>query len=331
MMEKITKNLIPICIIAAVILMGGILVLMNQGKIKGLAGSGGSAQTIAQKAIEFINNNFIAAGSTTTASLVSVIEESNVYKISLKIGEMEYSSYITKDGKLLFPDGYALEATTTSASQNQQAVSTEVPKNDKPDVKLFVMSYCPYGLQAQKMFLPVYNLLKDKADMGVYFVSYIMHGEKEKDENLTQYCIETEQKTKYSDYLSCFTLSGDSATCLSQAGIDKAKLNSCISKTDKDFSVTSSFNDKSTWLSGTYPKFNVQADLNTQYGVQGSPTIVINGTTVNLSSRTPEQFKQTVCQAFNNAPEECSQTLSSDSPAAGIGGGTGASSGATCN
>lgn len=56
------------------------------------------------------------------------------------------------------------------------------------------MSYCPYGLQAEKMFLPVYDLLKNKAEMGIYFVNYIMHDKKEIDENLREYCIQKEQE-----------------------------------------------------------------------------------------------------------------------------------------
>jgi len=209
------------------------------------------------------------------------------------------------------------------------------------------MSYCPYGLQAQKMYLPVYDLLKEKAEMGVYFVNYIMHEKQEIDENLRQYCIQKEEKEKYADYLNCFVASGDSGKCLSQAGVDQGKTASCISATDKEFSVTTLYNDKSTWLSGQYPKFNVNADLNQQYGVQGSPTIVINETVIVTDAsqcpggeikcvvisnfvRSPESFKNIVCQAFNLVPEECSQTLSNDAASTGIGGGTAASSGGGC-
>jgi len=316
MLEKLTKNLIPISIITVGLLIAGAFIYVNQGKISGTS----SSQAIAEKAIKFINENALSGGNI--ASLINISEEGSVYKIRLKVGDQEYDSYITKDGKFLFPEGYDLETTSTSATPNGNNASTEIPKSDNPDVKLFVMSYCPYGLQAQKMYLPVYNLLKDKANMGVYFVDYAMHEKKEIDENLTQYCIQKEEKEKYADYLNCFVISGDSGKCLSQAGIDQGKTASCVSATDKEFSVTSLYNDKSTWLSGQFPKFNVNTDLNQQYGVQGSPTIVINGQTANISPRSPEKFKEVVCSAFNSSPTECSQTLSGDSPSAGIGGGT---------
>jgi len=324
MLEKLTKNLIPISIVVVGLLIAGAFVYMNWGKIEKLISGSSSSQQIAEKAIKYINDNFPSVGGA--ASLMNVSEEGSVYKIHLKVGDKEYDSYVSKDGRFLFPDGYSLEATTTTQqAQNSSSTSVEVPKSDNPDVKLFVMSYCPYGLQAQKMYLPVYDLLKDKANMGVYFVDYAMHEKKEIDENLTQYCIQKEEKEKYAGYLNCFVASGDSGKCLSQAGIDQEKTASCISATDQEFNVTALYNDKSTWMSGQYPKFNVNADLNQQYGVQGSPTIVINDTVVDVSPRSPEKFKEVVCQAFNSAPAECSQTLSSDSPSTGIGAGTASS------
>jgi len=174
-------------------------------------------------------------------------------------------------------------------------------------------------LQAQKMFLPVYNLLKNKAEMGVYFVNYIMHEKQEIDENLRQYCIQEEQKGKYYDYLSCFVKDGKFNECLSQAQIDTTRMESCISKTDEQYKVTSQYNDKSTWLNGNFPKFDVHTDLNKQYGVQGSPTIVINDKVVEVSPRSPEKFKEVICQSFNSPPEECSQTLSNTAFSPGFG------------
>jgi len=319
LMEKFNKILIPVAIIVAGLIIGGAFIYTNQGKVKNSANKVLSAQEATAKALDYINKNVL---SGVTASLTGdVTEENGMYKFRIKVDTQEYVSYVTKDGKLLFPmEGLNLESTPDQA-QNGETTTGEVQKRDKADVKLFVMSYCPYGLQAQKMFLPVYNLLKDKADMGIYFVDYAMHEKKEIDENLTQYCIQKEEKAKYYAYLNCFVIDGDSAKCLSQAGVDKGKIDSCVSATDTEFKVTSLYNDKSTWLSGNYPQFNIHKDLNTKYGVQGSPTIVINDTVVQVD-RTPEKFKEAICQAFNSPPEECSQTLSSEAPSPGLGGGT---------
>jgi thiol-disulfide isomerase/thioredoxin len=194
----------------------------------------------------------------------------------------------------------------------------EVPKSDKPKVELFVMSYCPFGLQMQKAYIPVMELLKDKAEMSVNFVSYIMHGKKEIDENMRQYCIQKEQNEKFTSYLKCFVVDGDYEKCLDEVGIDKVKLDSCINETDEQYNVTGMYNDKSTWSGGRFPMFPVEAELNSKYGVRGSPTLVINGKTVSVT-RSPEAVKQTICSAFNEPPKECEQTLSSNTEQPGLG------------
>jgi hypothetical protein len=321
MVEKQGKNLIFVAIIIAGILIAGAVVYVNQKKASAL-----SPQAAAQKAIDFINKNLLQQG--TTASLVSVTEENGLYKLRLKIGEKEYPSYVSKDGKLLFPnEGVNLEE--KPITQEEKKTAQKVEKRDRPDVKLFVMSYCPYGLQMEKAYLPVYNLLKDKAEMGVYFVNYIMHEKKEIDENLRQYCIQKEQREKYSNYLSCFVKDGNSEKCLSEAGIDEDKMNSCISQTDQTFKITQSYNDKSTWLNGNFPKFDIYTDLNEKYGVQGSPTVVINDAVANVE-RSPEKFKEAVCQAFNTPPAECSQNLPEEATSPGFGLSTGSSSSGSC-
>ena len=280
--------------------------------------------------INYINTYLLKNGFK--ASLDSISDEGWVYQMNLSIsgpqGKNTYTSYVTKDGKLLFVS--AIDLTYKPKKPQNQAEPTEIPKREKPDVKLFVMSYCPYGLQAEKAFLPVYKLLKDKADMTVNFVSYAMHGKKELDENLRQYCIQLEQGDKYYDYLSCFAGgSGNYSKCLEEAKIDKTKLNSCMERVDKEYNITEMYNDRSTWASGRFPLFNVEADLNTKYGVRGSPTLVINDKVVSIN-RSPEAYKEAICSAFTSPPEECKQNLSESAASPGFGGGVGSSSGGSC-
>lgn len=221
--------------------------------------------------------------------------------------------------------------------QGNQAAVVEPPaeefaenaKTDVPDVKLFVMSYCPFGLQMQKAFLPVYDLLKEKADMAVYFVDYIMHEKKEIDENLRQYCVQKEEPAKSSSYLTCFVKAGEAEKCLDQAQIDKQKLQTCMTKTDKDYKVTEQYQDKSTWLQGQFPKFDVNTDLCQKYGVRGSPTLVVNGE-IKQVNRSPEAVKNLICQAFKQKPEECSRVLSDAVASSGFGEGSGGTDGGGC-
>lgn len=206
-----------------------------------------------------------------------------------------------------------LTATAPSVDQvadaQQQAPAPVVPKNDKPKVELFVMSYCPYGLQMEKAYLPAWDLLKDKADIDLKFVSYAMHGLKEIEENTRQYCIQQQQPAKFRDYLKCFTGKDDYAGCMASTGISAGSLTSCINSTNKKFGILDKYNDQTTWLSGRYPLYPIQSDLNDKYGVQGSPSLVINGVQAEGVGRTAEAVKQAICAAFNNPPAECQQTL----------------------
>ncbi len=319
MAKEKTKLLIPLMVIAlaGVLLVAGYFLFFDKGGNAGSTSEVLSSAEAGQKALDFINKNILEPQGRT-ASLVSVDDEGSIYKIKIKIDDQEYDSYISRDGKYLFPEGYEM-ASVQGEGEGQAAAATEVTPRARPDVKLFVMSYCPYGLQAEKMFLPVYNLLSAQADMGVYFVDYIMHGEKEIAENLNQYCIQQDENDRYADYLTCFVQDGDSEKCFQQAGIDKSEIDSCVQATDQQYSIYSQFADQNTWLSGSYPLFDVQKDLNEKYGVGGSPTLVINDAVVNLPSRSPESFKEAVCNAFESPPSACSQTLSDTAFSAGFG------------
>jgi hypothetical protein len=284
---------------------------------------GGGVPEQVNKAMEYINEMVREEGQT--ASLISWKEEGGLYKIDFKIGEQQYQSFLTKDGKYLFPYGINLA----------EFKPVKVEKRERPDVKLFVMSYCPFGLQMEKALLPVWKLLKDKADFGIYFVDYIMHDKKEIDENLRQYCIQKENVEKYLAYLECFVKKGSEENlevyknCLEESGIDENKLNSCIEETDKKYRVTELYNDQSTWRGGRYPPFNVHEDLNEKYRVGGSPTLVINDTVVRVA-RSPEKVKEAICDAFLNPPEECNQKLPENFTSPGFGMTIGSSSSGSC-
>lgn len=66
--------------------------------------------------------------------------------------------------------------TTTSAS-----ITFAAQKSQKPELKFFVMSFCPYGNQIEDVLRPVFDLLKDKADITPHYIF-------EKIDNLDTYC-----------------------------------------------------------------------------------------------------------------------------------------------
>jgi len=119
---NISKNLIPGAIIIAAILLAGVYGYINRQNFNNL-----SSKEAADKTITFVNQN-IAEGAV--ASLVQVTEKNDVYKINLTIAfngaETAYETYITKDGKFLFPTGIDLEA---AAAQEQTAEATTEPSS----------------------------------------------------------------------------------------------------------------------------------------------------------------------------------------------------------
>lgn len=248
----------------------------------------------------------------------------SIYEITVTYQDQEIPVYITKDGKYYLQGVVDLEEAQEemgNAENAQTQEPAEVPKSDVPEVELFVMSHCPYGTQAVKGMLPVLDLLGDKIDFELRFVYYAMHPSAgEVEEQLNQYCIQKEQEDKLYEYLECFLTEGDGEGCLTEVGINKAKLKTCTDAADKEFDITVNLEDESSWLSGYYPLFNIDKELNEEYGVRGSPSLVINGEQIS-SGRSPSAYLSTICNAFTegNVPEECNEELSTETMSPGFG------------
>ncbi|MDD5527426.1 MAG: thioredoxin domain-containing protein [Patescibacteria group bacterium] len=288
---------------------------------------------------DFINTQLLAA-APYKATVDSISEANGLYKMSIDVNNQKIDTYMTKDATIFFPQAIDMTkktAVATSTASNQPAPTAEVSKKTaKPTVELFVMSQCPYGTQIEKGILPVVAALGKKIDFAVKFCDYSMHGQGEVNEEMSQYCIQKNEPQNYQAYLKCYLGSAgqpaDAAACVKSTKVNAAKLASCVATTDKTYSITAGYNDKSTWVSGQFPQFNIFKADNTKYGVQGSPTLVINGETVS-PARDSASLLKTICSAFTTAPAECQTTLSADTPSAGFGyaAGSAASSGATCN
>ncbi len=282
-----------------------------------------SQEDVKNRLSAFINENLVAPG--TKAEVTSKGEENGIYKFEISVQGQKIISYSTKNGEVFFPQAMNVEEIKkqmqekNSLEQKAQAEEPEgIPKTGRPKVELFVMSHCPYGTQMEKAMLPVMELLEDKADIQIKFCDYAMHGKAELDEQLNQACISRLFADKYTQYLKCFLKEGKSAECVKESKIDEAQLNGCIKGMDAEFNVSKNYEDRDLWLNGRYPKFVVYQQENDKYGVQGSPTLVVNG--VELSpARNPASLLNAICNAFTTKPEECSQKLSASQPSPGFG------------
>ncbi len=292
--SKAKRNPWIISTILFAIIAVALLVTAFTGGTGGITGGVISEEAAADKLVGYLNTR--TNGGVT---LVSSEDAGSLYMVLVSYQGDEIPVYITKDGDYFVQGVLPLaEQDTQTTPSSQQQPSADIPKSDEPKVELFVMTHCPYGTQAEKGMIPVFELLGDKIDGSIRFVHYFMHAPEE-DETPIQVCIREEQGDKYLAYLKCFLEDGDSDSCLTEAKISKAKLNSCIAGKSEDY----------------YAK---DSGLSQGYGVQGSPTLVINGQIIS-SGRSPDAYLQAICSAFNEAPEECDEQLGSQTPDPGFG------------
>ncbi len=310
--------------IVIIILLLFILLIAGFGLFKYKTKNILSLDEVKAQTLDFINNSLMRPGSTV--SIKEASEENGLYKIVLNMPDgSELPVYVTKDGKKVFPQVIDVEEAKQKAQEQkeqkeaaQKKELSSIPKKDKVDIELFVMSHCPFGTQIEKGLLPVLDLLGDKVNFQLKFCDYAMHGEKEVKEELTQYCIEKEEPRKLKSYLYCFLDSSNSDECLKKAHINIDKIETCKKETDKKFKITEKLNDKSTWRNGRFPVVDLFKEDNQKYGVKGSPTLIINGQKVS-SGRSPQELLNTICAGFSGDVKECHETLSDATPSPGFG------------
>jgi FKBP-type peptidyl-prolyl cis-trans isomerase len=201
---------------------------------------------------------------------------------------------------------YASEEAKRKAEEEEKRKAEEkcekIKKVSKPELEAFVVSYCPFGLQMQRVLTHVVKALGEVADIKVRYMGSVvdnkvtaMHGDKEAQENLRQICIREEQKDKFWDYLSCFIKEGKTDDCLDEVKIDKKKLESCMSDVNKGIKYA-----------------REDFDLQDKYAVTGSPTLILNGERANefdFGGRSAEAVKTLICCSFLKKPESCEQKL----------------------
>jgi hypothetical protein len=267
-----------------------------------------TAEEAKAKAVKFIDENLVQPG--TQVDIKSVTEEGGLYRIDITVGKQDIVSYMTKDGKKFFPEAMDIADTQKKAADAQKAddeAEKNIPKADKPAVDLYVMSFCPFGNQAEDTLAPVYALLKDKVDFNFHYIVSLkgdtvesLHGPKEVDQNMREACVLKEYgKNSWMDFVSYVNKNCGSDGACWEAGakasnINTDKVNACV---------------KANGLSLMKENEKASNDVN----ASGSPTMIINGATTKAVYKygNPEAYKQAICNGFNNAPEECAKVLDS--------------------
>ncbi len=280
-------------------------------------------ETAKEKATEFILSNNLVQDSTDLE--VSAVErEESLYKVSLTVGDQSFTSYMKKDFSQFFPTALDMNQVTTAESEQEtQTEPQEFPKSETPEVQLFTMSYCPYGNQAEDLIKPVVELLEGKVAVEPHYIFYenyqgggpeyciddesmycSMHGVTEANQDIRELCVFENQTDLYWDFVdnaNQMCTVNDIETCWTdaaqEAGVNTASVEACFNQNAISYAAA-------------------EQQLTNELGVQGSPTLIINGT-VYQGERSAESYKNAICSAFNNPPQECEETLGETTEAAG--------------
>jgi len=264
-----------------------------------------------EKVIAYINTNLTSPGQTAT--LVNITENNDVYTIWSRYQGRDLSIYASRDCTLLFPTAITMNTPVATP------VPTQTPKKSvSPVVDLYVMSFCPYGTQAETVMRPVVDLLGTKADISVRYITTVggqtvdsvdsLHGPAEAYEDILQLCIMKSYPETFWNYLKDFNTQcypvWQNATRLDSCrknvtatlGIDLPKIEACANGAEGLTLV------------------ELDAAESDAIGASASPTLFINGVKY-AGARTPEAYKQAICNSYDTAPVECTTMLSTTSTA----------------
>ena len=204
------------------------------------------------------------------------------------------------------------------AAKEQSLKTLGVNYDNKPQIDFFVMSYCPYGNQAEEAIKPVYDELKGKVDFNPRYVIY-----KDYQGSSPEYCVE--------GYCSMHGIQ--------ELHQDMREL--CVHKNDGDeawfkFAITMNrdctYQNADTCWEGVAKKLGMNVDkvkqcekndglnlvksessLNSLLNVQGSPQIFVEGTEYQ-GSRSSAGYQKALCdQIKGDKPAGCVVPLAGES------------------
>ncbi len=290
---------------------------------------------LSTKVASYLNDNLVVDDTVVAKIVDSNKLENGLYELGFVVeqnGEIVGEGYVYATNEhLILGTMFSLNEPINGVDNSGQTDSTIYTKSEKPVVDLFIMSFCPYGLQAVDAFDDAINLLANDTDTKLGYVIYSnyasnygqpweeyclteseeycsMHGINELNEDVRQMCIQRDQPDKLWPYMRLLvadyqagtvgasTIEGKWKTYAEQVGVDVAAVEQCALEDAEELLAE-------------------QVAMTTAYGVSGSPTAIINGTKYS-GARTSEAFKQAICSAFNEEASVCLQELDGTAAAA---------------
>lgn len=167
--------------------------------------------------------------------------------------------------------------------------------DDQVKVDFYVMSQCPYGVQAEDGIIPALEKFGDAVDFNVEFIAretdagfQSLHGEKEVTGDKIQLCVQKNYPDKFVQFLKCQNkdtsdLTVNLESCAKESGIDASKIETCYKG-----------EEGSTLLRNSIAASDAVK-------AQGSPTIFVNNKSYK-SARDTLSFMRAICNDLDNNP-----------------------------
>jgi len=277
-----------------------------------------SKDAVAQKGLDYMKELVAAQNPSAKVTLEKAENYHGLVKANVDIDGEKIELYITSDGKVAFIQPILID---------KSLALEKYPKANTADVKLFTMSYCPYGNDAENTMLPVIAVLKDVVEVQPHYVIYSnypsaaeqknycwdaegkycsMHGLSELRQDVRELCIHKYNKDNFWKYIEIVNrdcTNDNIETCWKNPAntlkIDTAKIETCL----KDEGLAILAEEKA---------------LNDKYSIQGSPTLLINEIEFD-GDRSAEGYRDAICAGFKTPPNACSQKLTADVKSAASG------------
>ncbi len=309
------------------------------------------------KAGEIVKNLFSSAYPNIQFYVSDVTDMGNFYNVMLTANGRELEVSITKDGKYIGKLNSIKEIMSQISANSQQQTKFSPEKRDVPDVKLFVMPFCPFGRPAENSLIEVHKLLGNKTHMEIHYIISAqtedqMRAQFEQykkmynlsDEQINRYINQTEQNSLKIES------NGTTYFINSLHGVDEAKeairelcmwkyypdktwdyiwdmnhnctsdLGNCENNKWKE--IAQSLGMDTTKIEKCYNDEGLQLVINEskideKFQVSASPTLIVNGDVYQGTDRSANGYKNAICLGFINEPSECSTNLSSGYKASG--------------
>lgn len=157
----------------------------------------------------------------------------------------------------------------------QELLASRIARMGKPTLELFVMSYCPFGVQAEEKIIPIVKQFGGKIDFKLRFIARekktpspqgitpftSLHGYPEVAENIRQLLIAQEFPDRYLDYILCRGKKLDESwqECAEKLGMDVARIQQLFATPEVSEQL-----------------FRENIKRATELGINASPTILVD-------------------------------------------------------